>query len=106
MMIRVSQNTIDYDAVIEHYNNNKAEHDSPLQKLDRAEGGFKLDIPLDKLEQHQGFLDNNMKIKQLRWENNCLVSRMGMPRFNANELWDLFWALKMTMGDENVEFVG
>lgn len=106
-MIRVLQTTVDYAAVIKHYNSIKDKTDAPLQKLDRAEGGFKLDIPPKDLDQGQQYHDDtNDKIKQLRWKNKCLVVQPGMQGFNANELWYLFSALKMSMGDENVEWVG
>jgi hypothetical protein len=79
MTIHVLVDTIDkktFQSILDFYNNNKDVGELPLQRLDRAEGGFKIDIPEEKwkINPYVGFTDANDKIRQLRWSEGRLVS--------------------------------
>jgi hypothetical protein len=73
MQIKVLVDTIEYQPVLDYYNTNKPENEEPLERLDRAEGGFKIQIPSMKNKS----VDENSKIRQLRWSMGTLVSRSG-----------------------------
>ena len=70
MRIRVLSPTVNYEEVLTHYNANKPEDEEPLERLDRFEGGFQIQIPSMK----DKIVDANKKIRQLRWSNGRLVS--------------------------------
>lgn len=70
MRIKVSADTVNYDSVIAHYNANKPEDEEPLERLNRVEGGFQIQIAKMKNKS----VDANEKIRQLRWSSGCLVS--------------------------------
>ena len=65
-----------YEKICNHYNNNKEAEETPIQRLDRAEGGFKIELPPDKwkIDPRFGFADENEKIRQMRWSNGRLVT--------------------------------
>ena len=73
MQIKVLVDTIEYQPVLDYYNANKPEHEEPLEKLDRFEGGFQIQIPSMKNKP----VDENLKIRQLRWSSGRLVSQFG-----------------------------
>ena len=74
--IKVLTETIEYQPILDYYNSHKEEGEPPLQKLNRAEGGFKIDLPEEQWEKDFiGYVDANNKIRQLRWNEGCLVSR-------------------------------
>jgi hypothetical protein len=79
--------------ILEYYNSKKEENENPLKLLDRAEGGFKIDVPEDKWEKDlRGFITENTKIQQMRWKNGYLTS-MGYCGFNLKQymlLYDAF----------------
>ena len=76
MTIQVLQEMITYQPILDYYNSRKEEGESPLRRLDRAEGGFQIDIPQEQWKKDSnGFIDENYKIRQLRWNREgCLVS--------------------------------
>jgi len=80
-----------YDQVIKCYNENKADDWNPISKLDRAEGGFQIE-----LKEHEIFNKNNKDpnymIKQLRWCNKKLTTKF-IP-FNEQETKILFNSLQ------------
>ena len=78
--IKVLVGSIDKETmqkILDFYNNNKEENENQLERLDRAEGGFKIQIPKDKwkINPYIGFRDANDTIQQLRWSNGRLVGR-------------------------------
>jgi hypothetical protein len=79
MHIGVLVNTINTETInkiLDYYNNNKEEHEYPLQRLNRAEGGFQIELPSHEWEADQyDFVDANCKIRQLRWCNRILTSK-------------------------------
>lgn len=89
-MFKVLQNTItkeEIEKVLEYYNNNKDADENPLQRLDRVEGGFQIDIPKEKWVKNYycgGFTDANNKIRQLRW-NKGQLSSMGYIGFTSKQ---------------------
>ena len=73
MPIRVTATSIDADTirnVINHYNANKPADEEPLERLNRAEGGFQIQI----VNKKNDICDDNLKIRQLRWSRGRLVS--------------------------------
>jgi hypothetical protein len=70
MRIKVSADTVNYASVIAYYNANKPADEEPLERLDRFEGGFQIQIESMKNTP----IDSNLKIRQLRWSRGCLLS--------------------------------
>ena len=89
-----------YQPIIDYYNNNKKKDDQNLEKLDRAEGGFK--IRLDNYENLD--CDENNKIYQLRWSRGSLVSN-GYRGFTSEQNELLYKSLVSCLGIDNVSFV-
>ena len=83
--------------VLDFYNSKKKDTDKPLQELDRAEGGFQ--IELDKIDGN----DPNKRIKQLRWKRKEL-SCLEHIDFTNDEKKLLYESLCNVFGDENVIF--
>jgi hypothetical protein len=76
--IKVLVNTITKatkQKILDFYHSNKEEGEAPLQNLDRAEGGFKIDIPENEWRTNfMGYTDANEKIRQERWCKGRLIS--------------------------------
>ena len=94
MTIQVLPETIEYQPILDYYNSHKEEGEPPLQRLDRAEGGFKIDLPEELWEKDfTGYIDANNKIRQLRWNHEgCLVAK-GYKTFTAKQGMLLYEAL-------------
>jgi hypothetical protein len=93
MRIKVLADTIDYNAILDYYNTHRSDDEEPLQRLDRTEGGFQIQIPSMKNK----ICDENNKIRQLRWANGQLVSGfyIGFTEKQTMLLYDaLVYALK------------
>lgn len=87
MTIQVLPETIKYQPILDYYNSHKEEGEPPLKRLERAEGGFQIDIPEEewKKDFNAGIVLENDKIRQLRWDHEgCLVSR-GYKTFTAKQ---------------------
>jgi hypothetical protein len=95
--IKVLVGTISYEPVLEYYNSHKEAHEPPLQRLDRVEGGFKIDIP----ELKDKYIDENYKIQQLRWSRGYLKS-MEYFGFNGKQTLLLYHAIANALGENNV----
>jgi hypothetical protein len=96
MPIRVTATSIDaetFRAIINYYNTNKPEDEEPLERLNRAEGGFKIQIASKK----HLVCDDNLKIRQLRWSRGELVS-CGYIGFTAKQEAMLYEALVHGLG--------
>ena len=94
--IKVLVNKVNYQEILDYYNSHKKEDDTPLKRLDRAEGGFQIDLPESKWKKNpyiNNFTDANDKIKQLRWSNGELLSYHSYPQFNLKEYMLLYEAL-------------
>jgi hypothetical protein len=102
MQIKVLVDEIDSETmqkILNYYNSKKCETDEPLERLDRCEGGFKIQISYTKdLE-----CDENNKIKQLRWHKKYLTSQKYID-FKYKEKMLLFQALVHVLGSDNVIF--
>ena len=96
--IPIIENT-ELNSILAYYNTHKAVDDEPLEILDRAEGGFQIQITELK---NVRCSNSNEKIKQLRWERRALVPKCGFPYFETNEEELLYDAMKSVLGD-NVE---
>lgn len=82
--------------IVKKYNEVKPPNWPPLQILDRAEGGFQIEIPEKK---DIKCANQNDKIKQLRWRNKALVGYSRYPTFNQVELLLLLRAMSSVLGD-------
>ena len=75
--IKVLVDTINketFQKILDYYNENKSKDENPLERLDRAEGGFKIGLNEDKWEKdYSGYVDANKKIQQVRWLDGRLV---------------------------------
>jgi hypothetical protein len=86
--------------ILDYYNAcalNKSANSEPLHRLDRYEGGFKINIP----EMKDVNCDDNKKIKQLRWHRGFLVSSCYIG-FDDDEEELLYTSLVHVLGQENV----
>ena len=76
--IKVLVNSIDiqtFQKILDFYNSNKSSDENPLERLNRAEGGFQIKLPEEKwTRDYRGFVDENYKIRQLRWSKGLLDS--------------------------------
>ena len=97
--IKVSFHEIDYKIVCDYYNNNKPSHWEALERLDRAEGGFKINI------KNSNDFEPNNNIKQLRWSKKNLVSHFNYPILNDEELSLLYNSLSHLYGNDQVFFL-
>ncbi len=98
-IIKVKNDVIKHNETLEilkKYNELKPANWPPLEILQRAEGGFQLEIPEKK---HIKCANQNDKIKQLRWMNKTLVCRNSYLAFNHVELQLLFRAMHSVLGD-------
>jgi len=87
MTIQVLPETIKYQPILDYYNSHKEEGEPPLKRLERAEGGFQIDIPEEewKKDFYARIVLENDKIRQLRWDHEgCLVS-LGYKTFTAKQ---------------------
>lgn len=103
MPIKVLLDTIsseDIQKVLNYYNANKPLEDEPLERLNRYEGGFKINLS----DMKDAVCDANLKIKQLRWHRGCLVSHFYMG-FNDNEMELLYKSLVNVLGEINVKIL-
>lgn len=97
--IKVSFHEIDYKTVCDYYNNNKPSDWEALERLDRAEGGFKINI------KYNNEIEPNYNIKQLRWNQKKLVPHFNYPKFNDEELELLYKSLSHSYGNSQVFFL-
>jgi hypothetical protein len=74
--------------------------DEPLERLNRCEGGFQIQISYMKDQ----YCDPNNKIKQLRW-NKGYLSPMKYISFTYKEQKLLYYALVYVIGEEYVKMV-
>ena len=82
--------------IIEKYNKIKPLNWPPLEMLQRAEGGYQLEIPEKK---NMKGASQNEKIKQLRWMNKTLICRSCYTTFNEKEIQLLYRAMHSVLGD-------
>ena len=91
-------------ATLDHYNANKPAGEFPLEQLDRAEGGFKIELPPEKWVKNSSSAlppDANDKIRQLRWSDGYLKSSY-YKGFTATQYMLLYEALVVGFGSGNV----
>ena len=89
----------DMESILNYYNTHKKETDEPLERLNRAEGGFQIQITDLK---DVSSINTNEKIKQLRWKRRYLVPEYGFPYFEDGEQALLFESMKSVLGDNVV----
>ena len=85
--------------VIKYYNKNKLSTDNNLEVLDRAEGGFKINLDLDLYEESY---DINKKFKQLRWSKGKILSSGLYIDFSNDEKILLYKSLCHVFGEDKV----
>jgi len=98
--IKVKVKSLNHDEVCSIYNRIKKTEMLPLEKLNRAEGGFKLEIA----EKQNLSIDANEKCKQLRWYRGFLKPYQNYLGFDREELDTLHSALSEHLGVEDVEW--
>jgi hypothetical protein len=95
MIIQVLSPTISYQPVLDYYNAHKPHDEEPLERLDRAEGGFQIQLP----EMKNKCVDENRKIRQLRWANGKLVCGLHIG-FTEKQTIMLYEALVNALGGQ------
>ena len=108
MQIRVLVNKFskhEMDQILIYYNSHKNNNDKCIERLNRAEGGFMIEI--DKIDEINKIDKNsnenpNEKIKQLRWDKKKLVKHQHYPSFTDTELLLLFESMKEVLGNNVV----
>lgn len=88
MHIHVISKCIEYKPILDYYNARKSDDEEPLEILDRFEGGFQIQITHMKNE----MVDNNLKIRQLRWNRGELKS-FGYIGFSEKQVMLLYEAI-------------
>lgn len=107
MTIRVSVPSIDdesYNKILNYYNENKNSNQQNIEKLNRVEGGFFIEI-LENFENNkidENYCDVNCKIKQLRWNKRRLVPYSCYASFSEMEEKLLFESMKHILGEDKV----
>ena len=108
MKIKVKFNTLNKNQlndVITFFNLNKPCNWNKLEKLDRIEGGFQIRLNEEEIKNNKNrILDDNYKIKQLRWNNKKLCS-FEYINFNDEELLLLYRSLQYVFGSHEVEII-
>jgi len=89
--------TIENQEILKKYNELKPPNWPPLEILQRAEGGYQIEIPEKKII---NCANQNDKIKQLRWMDKALMCRSCYITFNEKELQLLFRAMHSVLGDD------
>ncbi len=84
-----------YKKICEHYN--KEQIHGPIERLDRLEGGFSVEI---KKEERVSPFEND-RIRQVRWEKKTLVSDNYIGLLE-DEIELLYKAMKNVLGEEYV----
>lgn len=82
--------------IVKKFNEMKPPDWPPLEILQRAEGGFQIEIPEKK---NIKCANQNQKMKQLRWMNKTLVRYKNFISFNDVELQILYKAMHIVLGD-------
>lgn len=100
--IRVTVASLEYEPVLEYYNTHKNESWPSLEKLNRAEGGFMIQIP-EMID--VACYNSNEKIRQLRWSRRCLVPEKSFPYFTDEETMLLGEALIYVLGEACVNVI-
>ena len=98
-----------YAPICAYYNANKPADWAPISKLQRAEGGFEIDLTQEELKSSLqwckrmgGFPDDNNRIRQLRWTGKGFLTSDGYTGFTEEQTQLLFQALKHCLGDDQV----
>lgn len=91
------------DKILDHYNANKDPGEYNLERLDRSEGGFQINLPPNqwKINYYTGYADANDQIRQVRWSNGYLLS-MGYRGFTEKQYLLLYESIIVGFGGENV----
>jgi hypothetical protein len=89
-----------YDKVTAEYNKNKPTTWQPLEKLNRLEGGFQINIP-----DNSHMTDVNDRIKQVRWHKMSLRTRIQDIPFSEEETILLHKSMETVFGKHKVELV-
>ena len=85
------------ELILDYFNSKKDILDEPLELLNRAEGGFKINISYLKNDP----CNENKKIKQVRWKKGYLDSS-GFISFIYKETMLLYESMCKVLGEENV----
>lgn len=102
MHIQVTFDIVNVQPICDYYNSHKKDDQNPLEKLDRAEGGFQ--IKRKFIEKTGKFYDNdaNNLVKQARWTKKRLVTPTGHYTFTDEEWQLLYNAMCSVHGSDTV----
>jgi hypothetical protein len=91
--------------ILDYYNHLKLPGEPALGYLSCSEGGFKLDLSMnDYIKHYKRYGGRNPPMKQIRWNNNLLVSYYNYPAFSAEEENRLYLAMIHVLGKEKIRF--
>ena len=97
--VNINSIPIDYEPILNYYNEHRPDGSPVLEELDRMEGGFKIRLP-----EIPGYsIDPDCKIAQLRWARGHLIP--GYIGFTREEKSLLFEALCNVLGENNVSYI-
>ena len=102
MYIQVLFNEVLYEKICDYYNFYKPKEWNQLKGLERAEGGFYIDIKHQVIDSNPLSSNHFKKIKQLRWSNKCLITPIGWSNFTNNEITLLYHSLCHVYGENQV----
>ena len=105
MNIRVHFSTFtpdQYQHVIDHYNSIKESHHMVIEKLNRCEGGFQIQLNETELSTVTS-CDSNATIRQLRWTKHKL-DRLRHNGFTEEETLRLYQSLVHVFGEALVSY--
>jgi hypothetical protein len=101
-----------YAPICDYYNANKPADWAPLSKLQRAEGGFEINLTSEELTcstawayRMGSLMDDNDRIRQLRWVGKGFLESDGHIGFNTAQTELLFKALQHSLGQDQVIMV-
>jgi hypothetical protein len=101
-----------YAPICAYYNANKPADWMPLSKLQRAEGGFEINLTQEELTCSTAWayrmgtiMDINNKIRQLRWIGNGYLKADRHIGFDGKQTQLLFKALQHSLGEDQVIMV-
>jgi len=101
MCIRVFVDSINITMlkeIVNIYNKNKPDDEELLELLDIPEDGFKINIP-----EKQNDVDENNRIRQIRWNNKCLITEYPLIGFTEKQELLLYEAILCVL-QKNVLF--
>ena len=89
--------------IVYMYNSVKSPTEMPLEYISGKNGGYRISIKSDEIQQYRNYSIYNKCSKQIRWNNNILVGYYNIPEFTKIEKNRLYYAMLQVLGKENVK---